>query len=377
MKIGINALAMRGQGSFGVKTYFDNIVRRWYADSLVDCEFVLFSSTIPEWWDGNRPNFILVHLPIAKNLLLRIFCEQLILPRLSKNKELDVLFHIGYVGSLLSNVPQIVTIHDAYAWICQKEVGFLRTFYWQLLIPPSLKKSRRIIAISRNTASDICHFCDLDESKIKVIPLAGSHLSDISPDNDILDKLKLKSKSFFLCVGFYAPIKNTRRILEAYQNYRDKSANDQAKKLVLVGGALSQWSLETLDIAKQIPGVIIAGRVSDAELVALYSHSAGLIFTTLYEGFGIPILEAQGLGCPVVTSSLSSMPEVVGSGGILVDPTSVSDIAKAMFQIENPEIAEQLVTLGYRNQDVYSWDRVSRETLEVLLDLDIAFTNET
>jgi glycosyltransferase involved in cell wall biosynthesis len=107
------------------------------------------------------------------------------------------------------------------------------------------------------------------------------------------------------------------------------------------------------------------------------SAAEGLVFPSLYEGFGIPILEAQGLGCPVVTSSLSSMPEVVGSGGILVDPTSVSDIAKAMFQIENPEIAEQLVTLGYRNQDFYSWDRVSRETLEVLLDLDIAFTNET
>jgi glycosyltransferase involved in cell wall biosynthesis len=368
MRIGINALFLRNQGSFGVKTYFDNIVKRWYLDSSSDCEFVLFCSSLPEWWNGDRENFSLFHLPIAKNLPIRIFSEQFILPFLVKTRKIDVLFHPSYVSSLLSDIPQIVTIHDAYAWICPKEAGFFRAFYWQLFIPPSLKKSNKVIAVSHNTAYDIRRFCNFNDNKIEVIPESGSHLSEITADNKILDKLNLKSKSFFLCVGFYAPIKNTRRILEAYQIYTKQSSIDQPKNLVLVGGASSPWSKKTLEIAQQIPGVINAGRVSEAELVALYAQSAGLIFTTLYEGFGIPILEAQGLGCPVITSSVSSMPEVVGSGGLVVDPTSIHDIAKAMLEIEDPDVVEHLLRVGFQNQNFYSWDSSSQATLNVLLN---------
>ena len=117
--------------------------------------------------------------------------------------------------------------------------------------------------------------------------------------------------------------------------------------------------------ASSFVDVVYVGRVDDFELVELYKNSKGLIFPSLYEGFGIPILEAQSFGCPVVTSNVSSMPEVAGEGAILVNPLNVVEIEDA-FQLLAQNKLDSLVSKGYKNSDRFCWSKASKMTLNVL-----------
>jgi len=132
--------------------------------------------------------------------------------------------------------------------------------------------------------------------------------------------------------------------------------------LVLVGHIGGKSGRRILAAASCIPGVMVAGRINDEELAAIYENSAGLIFPSLYEGFGIPILEAQSLGCPVVTASVSSMPEVAGDGAILVNRFNIEDISCAMVDLgrDTPSCLQQE---GKKNIERFSWQKASDETL--------------
>jgi glycosyltransferase involved in cell wall biosynthesis len=366
-RIAINALHMAWGVNAGTATYLSNILLPWYESAPPGVEFTLICQVQPEWWRGDRSHFRIHVNEKGRRLVLRFLFEQLILP-FSYYPRFALVFHPGYVGSLLARVPQVVTIHDAFAWVCPKEVGRIKTMYWKSLIPASAKRASQIIADTRVTANDVSRFCAIPRDKIRVVHLAGGHLSDLLPDSGIFERLGIVAEEFFHCVGIFKELKNPWRILEAYRRYRETCGSEHPKKLVMVGhiGGASAERIE--GSARLMPGVVIAGRISDNELAALYLRSAGLIFASLYEGFGLPILESQRLGCPVITSNLSCMPEVAGEGAILVDPTSVDDIRNALLALckEKPDA---LIALGRQNAGTFSWDIASQDTLAVLMDV--------
>ena len=363
--IGINALHIQWGVSAGTEAYFSNIVEQWYKKCHPGVKFVLLCNTAPPWWKGERNNFNIIYYPRARNIIARILLEQIILP-LTLYRQFDVIFNPGYIGSVFSSQRQVITIHDMLAWKFPKEIGWLRSLYWRIFIPISARKSSRLIAVSRSTASDITRFCKIDKHKISIITEAGSQLTSIQTQFDILEKLSLENKSYFLCVGFFKNIKNPWKILEAYKLYRRKITVGNPKYLVLVGGVVNKTGKAILRVAQEIPGVVVAGRINDMQLSALYQNSAGLIFTSLYEGFGIPILEAQSFNCPVITSTNSSMPEVAGMGAIIVDPRNITEISQAMFSLEDAEVAHRLIENGRKNLERFSWRLSSSKTLEVL-----------
>ncbi len=364
MKIGINALYIKWGINAGTETYFTNIVKPWYENKKINIHFVLYCNEAPPWWDGEKNNFKIKIYPKTKSLKNRIFTEQAIFPFSITKKNVDVFFNPGYVGIVLLKIPQVTIIHDGFAWVYPKEVGWYKSIYWGILIPMAAKRAKKIIAVSGNTKNDVVKFCGVDEKKIEVIYAGGSHFEKKSINLEFLEKNFISPKSFVHCVGFFKDIKNPIRILEAYKLYKSRSPFSKIK-LVLLGHVGGARAVEILKYAKSIDGVVNVGRISDAELIELYSNSLGLIFPSLYEGFGIPILEAQSFNCPVVTSNVSSMPEVAGAGALLVDPLSVDEIARAIYKLEHDDMSE-LIASGHKNLKRFSWPNASEETLEIL-----------
>jgi len=365
-RIGINALHLAWGVNAGTETYLTNVALPWYESRSHEVRFTLFAQSSPPWWQGERDHFKLVLLPAAKRMWKRIALEQLLLP-FSAYKELDLVFHPGYVGSRLARVRQVVTIHDAFAWLFPREIGRARSIYWRTFIPGAARRCVRVIADTRASAADIETFCHISSSNIDVVHLAGGHLDAVVSDGGVLTRLGLSEGEYFHCVGIFKEIKNPWRTLDAYREYRSKCADANPKKLVLVGYVGGSSAARIQQTLGADPGVVIAGRIPDAELAALYAHSAGLVFASLYEGFGLPILEAQRLGCPVLTSNRSCMPEVAGDGAILVDPLDVPDIARGLLALGAGGHAD-LVALGRDNVRRFSWEAASRATFRIVVD---------
>ena len=364
-RVGINALYIKWGVNAGTETYFTNIVKPWYLKNQTDVAFTLYCNEPPPWWVAEKTHFNIKIFPNAKNLKHRLFIEQILFP-FSLNKQHDVLFNPGYVGSLCLQTPQVTTIHDGFAWVHPKEIGLLRSIYWRTFIPLTARRARKIIAVSKNTAQDIKQFCGINQDKIEVIYEGGGHYNK-NYNSNILNRLNVDKHSYFHCLGFFKNIKNPFRILEAFKHFKENSSS--SVKLLLAGHVSGLDAQKILEFALSIDDVLYLGRISDEEVAELYENSLGLIFPSLYEGFGIPILEAQSFNCPVVTSNTSAMPEIAGNGAILVDPLSVEDIEMAYGILVNGQ-NKDLIKLGRINLENFSWNKASDQTLAVLQGLD-------
>jgi len=363
MKIAINALFLRQNRAGGTETYITNIVSRWYQNPEHGCEMVLYANHEPAWWSGDRPWFRLIKVDCALSTAKRIIYEQVVLARASG--QWDCLFCPGYVGLLGAACPQVITVHDAYAWVMPREAGRLHTAYWRFMIGRSAPKAAAVIADSENTKKDLLKYTRVVGDRVHVIHLAGDHV----PVMAAVDVAKQeKQPNYFLCIGFFKPVKNPQRILTAFSHYRQKALDAGIIPCVLkLAGAVNGKAAEAIaNEARKMEGVEIIGRIGDDELITCLAGAFGLIFPSLYEGFGIPILEAQILGCPVLTSSISSMGEVAGDGAILVDPLDVSAIRDGMLALHRTDLRRDLIDKGRANERKFSWEKASNATLSLL-----------
>ncbi|MFT6915509.1 MAG: glycosyltransferase involved in cell wall biosynthesis [Motiliproteus sp.] len=359
--VGINALYINWGFNGGTETYLTNTVVPWYEGLDIGIKYIFYCSELPPWYSGDKGNFKFKVYPRASKLAFRVFVEQFLLP--FEVRFIDVLWSPGYVLSFLFSKVQVVSIHDGFAWRFGKEIGVIKTLYWKFAVPISAKIAKNIISISNSSAVDIVEYCKVKSDKISTIYLAGSQLSSFDACDEILSDFRLSKHDYFLCVGFFKEIKNPYRIIEAYIKYRLEAKDP--KSLVLVGVVLGKSAQSIYDHIKNVEGVVVAGKVTDEALSGFYQNSSGLIFVSLYEGFGIPVLEAQMLGCPVVTSNNSAMAEISGEHACLVDPYSVEDIAKAMLDLDCfPD--DKIIQAGKDNAALFSWERVSNETLKLI-----------
>ena len=368
LAVGINAFYVRWGENGGTETYLTNIVLPWYKENSTRYTFTLFCNSLPPWWEGEKTYFKIRLFPSTSSVINRILVEQLILPWISRS--FDVSFNPGYVVSLFSPSPQVVTIHDAFAWRAKDEISFFKEIYWKIFIPLSLKRSRKIIFVSQSTASDLQELCYFDENKIRVIKEAGfSDNQDLAVKESVIlrleRKFKFKRSKYFHCVGIFKSIKNPNRIIEAFNKFKI-SVDDPEMKLLLCGFKSKDFSSYIDPIIEKNENIISMARLDSDELIEIYRNSRGLIFCSLYEGFGIPILEAQKLECPVITSNMSSMPEVAGKGALLVDPFSIGEIKSAMQEIYYD--ADHFVSEGIINVDRFNWIDVSTKTLSAIIE---------
>jgi glycosyltransferase involved in cell wall biosynthesis len=261
----------------------------------------------------------------------------------------------------------VVTVHD----LAFEHLPRMFSRPWRLMYRTGLRAAVRradaIITPSRNTAEDVLSRTEVDPRKLRVVPLAASLPRGTLDAEEVLARLKVRAP-YALFVGTLEPRKNLVRLVRAY---RRVAATGLPHTLVLAGPL--GWQHEPLmrELALRGPGeIVMTGRIGEDELDALYRGADAFVYPSLYEGFGLPVVEAMVRGIPTITSTTSSLPEVAGDAAEGVDPRSVRDIARALERVlSDVERAEALAAKGRARAERFSWDETARLTLEVYEDL--------
>lgn len=298
--------------------------------------------------------------------------EQMWLPKEIASSKLDVFHSTGFAGPVFYQGNIVRTIHDVSPFIHPETMKLSQFLYWRWLYPLSLRRNENIITDSEHSKADILKTFKVDEKKIFVIPLAPTTIFFNQEENngEIRQKYHLPEE-YFLMVGTLEPRKNYIRLLEAY--HRLIVQNNRLPDLLFVGR--KGWLYE--DILQQISKPDLAGRVHltgaipDIDLVQIYRRAKALLYPSLYEGFGLPILEAMSCDCPVLTSNISSMPEVAGLAAEYVDPFSIDSIMQGMLSILQPERRSDLINRGRLEIKRYSWEKTAEKTLKVYQQISI------
>jgi glycosyltransferase involved in cell wall biosynthesis len=256
----------------------------------------------------------------------------------------------------------VVTVHD---------LGFRRypkayPAAWRYLHAAGLARALRtadaVIAVSRSTAADLASIGRLDPNRIHVVPLGGSLDVGSADPEPVLDRLGIR-RPYVLFVGTFEPRKNVVRLIRAYRNV----ANTVPHTLVLAGPPGWDSTAIQRELAGGGPGrVEVTGHLPEADLDALYRGADTFVYPSLYEGFGLPVLDAMARGIPVVTSNTSSLPELTGGAAVHVSPTSTRELADALEHLLTDEgERSRLSDAGRARALEYSWERTAASTLEV------------
>lgn len=313
----------------------------------------------------------------------QIFPETMASPR---------LFHgMDYIAPPL-NAPMVITVYDLSFLLFPKLHSVYNRLYLRLTLPMSIARANRIIVISENTGTDLINrYGSKISDRIRVTPLG---VSDESYFNDLpmaelqasLSKYNLSYRSFILSVGTIEPRKNQVRLVTAYAELLKNwsRVEDEKPALVLVGKPGWKKEYERLkteaakygltvheDAARSAPGqILLLTKIDDAMLKVLYQGAALTCYVSLYEGFGLPALEALAAGSPLITSNNSSLPEVVGTAALLSNPTDVGQLVRNLQSLfENQELAEKLRFAGRERAKQFTWKRTAELTRQVYQEI--------
>lgn len=301
--------------------------------------------------------FKTINLPTRHPLLWLIWFELLLPIHLYLDK-VDVFYSGDGFLSLLTQKPQVLVTHDLAFCHYPEHIPFFHLWYHRRFIKRFHKKAKDIIAVSHATKEDIIKQFGVHRNKITVAYNAVNHGVTKSEDfiSDDVFTLVHDGNPYFFSIGAIHPRKNIKRICEAFSFCKKKYSLPH--KLVIAG----RFAWKSSRIKKEMestPGVVFIGSINDAEKSYLYQHATALLYISLFEGFGIPILEAMRAGCPVVTSSTSSMPEVAGNAAILADPLDIQSISDAIYRMTNPEEREFFIRLGSERVQEFAWENTA------------------
>lgn len=278
----------------------------------------------------------------------------------------DVTFVPSHTLPLWFPGPAVVTVHDlGYVYFPDAHPRLSR-LYLDWSTRHSVGRATRVIADSLATSRDLAAHYGVSENRITLVyPGVDESLARVS-DSQALAALRRRyglPERYLLFVGTLQPRKNIARIVQGYAHWRARQSGPDVA-LVLAG---QQGWLYDPQWTAGVEGVILPGYVADSDVAALYSGALGLVFPTLHEGFGFPVLEAMRCGTPVMTSSTSSLPEVAGDAALLVDARDVEAIADAMGRLVTDQaLRADLVAKGYRQAAQFTWRRAAEQTLQVL-----------
>jgi len=368
MKIGID-ISQIVYGT-GVSFYTQNLVENLLKVDKKN-EYKLFFSSLrknlPANFNYKAANVKLKKFRIPPTLLEPLFNKSHFLPIENFIGKVDV-FHSSDWTQPSARAKKVTTIHDfgflKYPQTAHPKIKAVmeRRFGW-------LKKEiDMVITISEATKKDTMEILGIPEDKIRVIYEAAPEDINQVKNKRTINIVKAKygiKGNYLLSVATLEPRKNLKRIIQAFQALGIKDL-----QLVIIGKSGWDTSLQGTDFKKLKTNVVFTGYVNRQDLAALYSGAVCLAFPSLYEGFGLPILEAMKCGCPVVTSHLSSMPEVAGRAGILVDPMDVEEIGKGFYEVvSNKNKRQEMIKEGFKQVKKFSWEKTAEETLKVYQDV--------
>ena len=351
MKIGIDIQSTQGNKT-GIGFYVENLINELKAYN--DIELSCYKH--PAEHDLNT--------------LERLYWENVTLPKKAERSGVEIMHIPGFAGTRRQGkYKKITTVHDLIGMIYPENLGLASRFYWQKWLPFCVKNSDAIIAVSEHTKKDIVRLLGVPEEKVHVVLSAVDPVFRPIKDVEDLDRVRKKynlHQNFILNLGTIEPRKNICGLIQAFSDHVSNSRKDTS--LVIVGK--KSWGFE--EAAKKIKELGIDNRVQftdyieDEDLPALYNLSKFFVFPSFYEGFGFPVLEAMSCGKPVITSNVSSLPEIASGAAILIDPSDNISLSEAISELDNNEKTRvELSEKSIKRASDFSWAKTALQTIEV------------
>jgi glycosyltransferase involved in cell wall biosynthesis len=310
---------------------------------------------------GNNVHPVVLFPPARHPFLYLIWFEWSIANALKKYK-IDVFLSPDNFLTLRTNVPTVLVTHDIAHLHFPEQVKFFDRKYYQFFIPKFHQKATRIVSVSEYTKQDIVKYYGIDSEKIDV---ACNGCRKIFKPITNTEKVKIRAEysegqQYFFYVGAIQPRKNVHRLIRAFDLFKERTKSPMK---LLLGG---RFAWKTGDVktafenASHQKDIVFLGYLSEEELTKIIASAYAFVYVSLFEGFGIPLLEAMNCDIPVITSDVSSMPEVAGNAGILVNPNETAAISDAMVRIvEDEGLYRQLIENGRLQRQKFTWDLAS------------------
>ena len=366
MRIAIDAHSV-GAKLAGNESYATNLIEALAQVDSVN-EYTLYVTTaeararFSQRWPNFRVQTTLPHTPLIR-IPLTLAAEL-------RKRPVDVL-HVQFTAPPFSPCPVVVSVHDlSFEHLPQTFNRRSRT-QLRLTVRHSVKKAARILTLSEHTRRDMIETYGTSPERITAIPLAApSYFGRVREERELQRVRHIYGieGDYILCVSSIQPRKNLSRLVRAYESLRNKRGPGKLPKLVLVGKCawLYDETLRSIEEGRMKDSIILTGYVPQSDLPALYSGSICFVYPSYFEGFGLPPLEAMKCGTPVIAGNRTSLPEVVGDAGILVDPFDVNAIAAAIERlVDDPDLRQQLSVKGVARSRLFDWNETARRTLNV------------
>lgn len=302
------------------------------------------------------------------NFLRRQLNDQFMLVNFLDINKADLYHATRNTGvPFFSPVPVVVTIHDIIPHVFSQQYlnNILEKIYYEIAIRISIHRSAKILTISNFSKQELIKHYNVTPNKIEVIPLACNDAFRKITDSKHLQSIREKyslNDNYILAIGGSEYRKNIERLIHVYnKNFTEKY------KLIVIGGKWRDIDLRAQYASEKIKFLT---NIPEEDLIAIYNMAEVFVFPSFYEGFGIPVLEGMACGVPVVTSKVSSMPEVGGDAAVYFDPFDEKDMAEKIATVlDDSKLREQLIAKGFEQCKKFSWEKCCRATLEVYRDV--------
>jgi glycosyltransferase involved in cell wall biosynthesis len=372
MRIGIDARVIRKYPGLGRVCY--NLIKEI---AIIDKrnEYIIFGKHPSlNFLEGHRNfRYTDIDFPVlsARTLFL--------LQRIIKREGVELFYSPFQVTTIFPPCPMVITVHDMMDLFYPDAfshhpfyINYALRTYFRFVIPKSIRNATMITSVSESTKRDILKYFHVPEDKVEVIHNGVEEKFSPVKDEHLLTMVKEKYNlpdRFVLYLGSTKPYKNLDGTLEAFSKLKKKNINSNNHIYLVIGG-LRHFSSSDLEKKLRELGIendfLNIGYISEEDLPSVYSRAEVFLFPSIWEGFGLPALEAMACGTPVVTSNTSSLPEVVGEAGIMVDPKDTTSIAEALYRIlNNRAIRKELSGKGIKEAKKFSWRMAAEKLLKV------------
>jgi glycosyltransferase involved in cell wall biosynthesis len=371
VRIAINTRFLLKDRLEGIGWFTFEVVKRLVEQHPEDEFIFLFDRPFSDEFIFGKNVKVEVIFPPARHPLLWYWWFEWSLPKVLRKHQPDVFLSPDNYLSLKSEVKTVLVMHDIAHVHYPEEVPFLARKYYNFFVPKFLNKAERIVTVSKHAKDDIHQVYNINPSKISVVCNGcKDYFKPISLD----EKQKVREQyaegeEYFFYIGAIHPRKNIHRLILAFDLFKKKT--DSPIKLLL-GGRFAWQTGEiknAYERAEFKKDIVLLGYMKNEDLPKLMGAALALTYVSLFEGFGIPLLEAMHTETPVITSNVSSMPEVVGDAGLLVDPNSIESIANALEQIYLDEaLRKVLVKKGIQQKEKFNWQIATDVVYKALQD---------
>lgn len=367
MRIGVNARLLYSDRLEGIPRYiYETTVRM--AQQHPEHRFILFYDRKYTETLTFPPNVqkVIIPLPTRHPVLWFIWFE-ILLPIWLRWYKIDVFYSGDGYMSLISSVPTVMVSHDLAYLHYPGHLPLTQLWYGRFFYPKFHKKARHIIAVSESTRSDIIDSFGIPASRISV---GNNAVPESLMTADHIDQQNVRDrytggKAYFIYIGTIHPRKNIPNLIKAFQIFRHRTGLDY--RLVLAG----RMAWLTDEVEKMItldPGIIHTGFVDHRVKAELLAGAEAMVYVSLFEGFGIPIIEAMAAGVPVITSNVSSMAEVAGEAALLADPSSPGSVADTMVRLTSEQsLRQSLINAGKIRCRQFDWNTTAELIFEKLM----------